>query len=192
MDEAQTKVKAWREYFYYDATSATGLRWNTEIRSGVYSIRVMCRPGDVAGSVKSNGRGCQVSLHGVNYFVHRIIWELHHGLLTDDQVIDHKDGNPQNNLLDNLKAMTQIRNMRNQKKSSNNTSGANGVSHMHVKGSDYAVASWRTLEGKFKQRCFSVKKFGLDGAFQQAIACRAEAVEKMNANGAGYSSRHGT
>lgn len=58
-------------------------------------------------------------------FLHRIIAELA-GLDFPDQ-IDHKDRNPRNNLLSNLRPATHAQNRMNCKISSNNTSGYPGV-----------------------------------------------------------------
>lgn len=57
--------------------------------------------------------------------LHRIIAEKA-GLDVPDQ-IDHKDGNPRNNLLSNLRPATNIQNSQNSKINSNNTSGYKGV-----------------------------------------------------------------
>ncbi len=57
---------------------------------------------------------------------HRVIWAMVHGVWPAD-VMDHIDGDPDNNILNNLKSTTQSVNMRNRKRPSDNTSGAVGV-----------------------------------------------------------------
>ena len=44
---------------------------------------------------------------GRTYYCHRIIYECYNGLIKDGLVIDHIDGYPQNNKLENLQAITQ-------------------------------------------------------------------------------------
>lgn len=46
--------------------------------------------------------------------VHRLVWEVFNGVIPDGMVIDHCDGNPQNNRLENLRCVTQKENCNNQ------------------------------------------------------------------------------
>lgn len=78
----------------------------------------------------------QVMINGVKYLVHRLIWLL----LTGDwpiNFIDHIDGNGRNNKPENLRDVTQQDNLRNQRKSSRNTSGFTGVTW------DKSVNKWK-------------------------------------------------
>ena len=61
----------------------------------------------------------------VNYNVHRIVFLMHHGYLPE--VIDHIDGNPSNNKIENLRAATHGLNKCNQVLYKSNTSGVKGV-----------------------------------------------------------------
>lgn len=61
------------------------------------------------------------------YLVHRIVWFLEYG--TQVKVIDHIDGNPENNNPPNLREATQQQNMYNKKKMDGCTSIYNGVTH---------------------------------------------------------------
>jgi hypothetical protein len=70
----------------------------------------------------------QVTLNGHHYYVHRIIWQLVHGNLSNEDQIDHDDRNPLNNRLLNLEKVTQSINMKNQSMPKNNSSGIIGVS----------------------------------------------------------------
>lgn len=65
-------------------------------------------------------------LLGNTYSAHRIIWLMHSGYWPEN--IDHIDGNPQNNLLNNLREVNHQENCKNQKRPKNNTSGVQGVS----------------------------------------------------------------
>ncbi len=60
--------------------------------------------------------------------VHNIVWNMHHGIIPKGLVIDHIDRNRSNNLLSNLRLVTQQVNGINTGLSKNNTSGIKGVS----------------------------------------------------------------
>lgn len=89
--------------------------------------------GDVAGTVNSTGRK-QVCINGKLYKVHRIIYAMHHGEIP--RFIDHIDGNPLNNRIENLRGATHSENMYNVSAKRNNTSGEKGV------GWDFTKERW--------------------------------------------------
>jgi hypothetical protein len=70
-------------------------------------------------------------IFGKTLLAHRVIYFIHHGYWPDQ--VDHIDGNPSNNLIDNLRSVNQVENGRNQKLSSANTSGVPGVSFQKQK-----------------------------------------------------------
>ena len=74
-----------------------------------------------------------------------------------------------------------------------NTSGIVGVGFSRDKksGATSAVASWKPLNGKSKNKKFSVKKLGLLPAFKAAVEHRRKMIEELNAQGAGYTENHG-
>jgi hypothetical protein len=86
--------------------------------------------GSVAGT-KGDPRGyVRLSIHidGKHHRVlaHRAIFLMHHGYLPHE--IDHIDGNPLNNRIENLREVTKSENLSNTKIYRNNTSGTKGVS----------------------------------------------------------------
>lgn len=65
------------------------------------------------------------TLFGQKYRAHRIIWKLIYG--TEPELIDHIDGVRTNNLLANLRSVTEPENQKNRRLSISSKSGVNGV-----------------------------------------------------------------
>ena len=80
--------------------------------------------GKQAGCISSNTYG-SVMVDKKAYCIHRVIFCMHTGLMPDQ--VDHKDGNRQNNCIENLRAATDVENKFNKAAQSNNTSGAKNV-----------------------------------------------------------------
>jgi hypothetical protein len=76
-----------------------------------------------------------VELKGKKYMLHRVVFLMFYGKLS--QVIDHIDGNPSNNKIENLRLATQQQNCYNSVLRKNNTSGIKGV-------------NWHKLRSKWK------------------------------------------
>ena len=89
--------------------------------------------GSEAGYIYEESTGVQyrrVKICGSMYKAHRLIWLLHYGEWPK-QFIDHIDGNGLNNRIENLRDVNHTENLRNQRKSVRNTSGATGVYWCH-------------------------------------------------------------
>lgn len=99
--------------------------------------------GQEAGTIDSKGYR-QVRIDGKLYLTHRLIFLLEHGYLPE--FIDHKDGNPLNNRIENLREASRSENNRNASKRSNNTSGIVGV-HWN-KGANKWLAQCHDRNGK--------------------------------------------
>lgn len=82
--------------------------------------------GTVAGWTKRGGY-TYLSIYGKTYLAHRLAWLYTYGEWPPAQ-IDHIDGDPSNNRIENLRLATGSENQQNRKIASNNTSGAKGVS----------------------------------------------------------------
>lgn len=94
----------------YDPSSPSFLRW---------------RDGRIAGTLDGGGYFIVRVLNRLMK-VHRIVWYMHKGTMPD--LLDHRDNNPSNNAIDNLREATEEQNRANSKKHSDNTSGVKGIS----------------------------------------------------------------
>ena len=126
--------------------------------------------------------------------VHRIIWTLFYGEVPDGFVIDHIDGDSLNNIISNLRLITQAENRRNTRKFKNNTSGVSGVNLQTQSNGKYSYwcAQYTKLDGQPIQKSFSIFRLGNDEAFRLACEWRSEQIRLLNEQGAGYTERHGT
>lgn len=101
--------------------------------------------GDKAGYTDNN---CyrKLSIKNKRYQEHRIIFLMHHGYLPD--TIDHIDGNPANNRIENLREATQQQNCYNSGMHGRNTSGERGVAWSKTWG------KWQAYVNANKKRKF--------------------------------------
>lgn len=113
-------MKFCNDYFAY---SDGELYW---VKSPAASVKT----GSMAGFVVSRGRK-QVSIKGRHYYVHKIIYWLHHGYTSFD--IDHINGDPSDNRIDNLRKATHSQNMLNRKVGKNSSTGVKGVTNCNDK-----------------------------------------------------------
>ena len=68
----------------------------------------------------------RLRVRGDLYMAHKIVWLLHHGYIPG--MVDHIDGDPGNNRIENLRLCGKTTNGYNAKISKRNTSGVKGVS----------------------------------------------------------------
>lgn len=154
------------------------------------------RAGDVAGTRKGSTGRWQLILNRKHYLAHRVVWELHNGVIPCNMMIDHINGDYQDNRLCNLRLVDRKGNSRNTKRNSKNSTGVTGVyltTNIDKKGEPYYyyTTSWSDLDGKKKCKHFPVKKLGKEEAFRQACEYRAKIISELNSMGAGYTERHG-
>lgn len=75
---------------------------------------------------KSKAGYTQIRIDGKLFYLHRLVWIYHFGEPTYE--IDHIDGNPENNYVENLREATHQQNLSNVKMHVDNKSGYVGVS----------------------------------------------------------------
>jgi hypothetical protein len=94
--------------------------------------------GSIAGTLSSQNR-IRIAYNGKTYYAHRLAWLFTHGKWPDG-VVDHIDGDPSNNKIDNLRDVSVVVNGQNRKGSQNNNhTGLLGV-------------GWHKQAGKFQSR----------------------------------------
>jgi len=175
---------------YYDPTSPSGLRWASDRRAG-RDYRILKMSKDSVAGCKQE-RYYFVRIGGRLYLAHVVVWELHNGTKPSWMTIDHEDGDSFNNKIENLVLKTRAANLRNRSKPVNNSSGVTGVNVHRRNGVPVAYrAQWKDDDGAHMES-FSVAKYGEDLARHMAISRRQSAITTLNANGAGYTDRHGT
>lgn len=109
------------DYLEYDETSSTFLRWKK-----LYGKKNQINVGDEAGYLNKCNRYCLTSFNDIQYKNHRIIYFLHYGYCPN--IIDHIDGNPSNNNINNLREATISKNNHNRTINKNSTTGVKGLS----------------------------------------------------------------
>jgi hypothetical protein len=107
----------------------------------------MCRKGQVAGVVDKFGYR-RIQIYGRKYAAHRLAWLVVHkcdpGVLT----IDHKDRNKDNNIITNLRAVTQAKQNENKLPSRKGVSkvGNRFQARITVKGKTRSLGCFATIE----------------------------------------------
>ena len=128
--------------------------------------------GQKAGSTYSGY--CCIKFNGKLYKAHRLIYLMNHGELP--QFIDHIDGNPLNNKIENLRPANKRENGYNRKLNANNTTGVKGVT--------YDIATQ-----KYRARVWANKKVHSLGFFD-TIENAKKAVESCREQLHGEFARH--
>jgi hypothetical protein len=86
--------------------------------------------GQEAGCHKEKGY-FHAGIDGTNYLIHRLVFCWHNGFMPE--FIDHIDGNPSNNKIENLRIATRSQNNCNSKIQKNNKSGVRGVAWIEAR-----------------------------------------------------------
>ena len=149
--------------------------WTGDLINRVERAR-RCPAGSPAGTRPTNNTYCVTWVKGHNHLNHRIAWTMHYGDIPADLELDHINGNRVDNRQGNLRLVTRVENMRNQKKRNTNTSGVMGV-------------SWRSDRNKWTAFiCANDKQKWLGDYTDKAEAI---AVRKQAETDHGYHINHG-
>lgn len=185
------------EFLRYDETSPSCLRWIKTIYSGINKASPKTKEGDAAGYLTEKG-SWRIGFKCKIYLAHRVIMMLNGVNVDDSQCVDHLDGNPSNNKITNLRSVSLAVNSRNKTNKLSNT-GILGVIKTSIpSGSDkhynhYYMARWSDIGKKECSKKFNIKHYATDQlALQAASEYRKQMIAELNAQGAGYTERHGT
>jgi len=124
-----------------------------------------------AGSMDDKGYRV-IMIKGKYYKAHRLIYQMFNPEwdITDtsqDNSIDHRDNDPLNNNIDNLRVATNSQNQHNTGKRNDNTSGTTGV-------------NWDKATGKWKVQVVVNKKYHHGGYFVNKEDAIAKVTEMHN------------
>jgi hypothetical protein len=99
------------------------------LHNGELKRKITTSPKSIKGTIVGNGdlrRYKYFSFKGKKYYNHRIVWLIHHGCMPKQ--IDHINGNPIDNRIENLRECNQSQNNWNQGIKVTNKSGHKGIS----------------------------------------------------------------
>jgi hypothetical protein len=153
-----------REHFYYNDDDG---RLYIKKKISNQQPKVGC----VAGFLGNHGR-YSLGINGEGFLASRIIWCLHHGVLAHDMLVDHEDGNTQNDRIGNLRLLSNKHNALNTKRLRNNSSGHVGVRKLTSKKTGLVrYAATITVDGlTYASRRTTT--------FEDALALRVELEQK--------------
>lgn len=154
------KLKLWEVFHYEPKTGELFRKYKTKDKG-------------IVGTINKSGH-VAVSFEGKTYYVHRIAYIMHYGSIPIGFDIDHINGNPQDNRIDNLRAVPHKVNRRNSKRNNNNTSGHTGI---------YAHGNKWVAKIKVDYKAVHL---GIFKKLEDAVLARKEAEEKY-----GFHDNHG-
>lgn len=158
-------------YFQPDYETGTLLR-----------VKASGTQGKVGDVVRGYRRPCGYSWvkhKGKNYPLHRMLYVMKHGDITQDDIIDHINRDPTDNRIENLRKATAAQNQMNSERKPNKTGYKNisQVTWSHDKRNYYEYYKVTvTIAGKQKQKMFNKM---LPNALEQAIAYRNKIVTEL-------------
>ena len=174
-------------YVKYDTSSKSCLRAVARYNQNVKEDQEL---GSIHYKNANHVAGWRIYINGEHYSAHRVVWKLIYGNITVDKVIDHVDGNPLNNKVDNLRLGDITLNNKNRKRMKSNKTGHTGVVYNELKQrgkiSRYYTGCYHS-KGIEVRKHFSIKKYGEQGALTLAINFRKQGLQ----DDMSYTERHG-
>lgn len=168
---------------FYDESSPSCVSWKATV---MLNRLVVVSAGQPVGSVGAGGY-YRTRILGVDVAVHELVLLLHGVDVTGS--VDHIDGNILNNRLSNLRVVSHQLNCRNRKIRSDNKTGKTGVTDVCAE-SRFRV--YWTSCGRVRSKSFKYDPTSKNSVFCVAAGYRDAMIARENANGAGYTHRHGT
>lgn len=185
----------WSEYFIYNPNVPSGLIWKVNRYSGKNYGVMHIKAGDIAGNLVYDKNDMplyvDVRFNRKCYKAGRIVWEMFYGEIPNGMYIDHLDGNPFNNRIENLDCKTPQGNSTNRRKPNNNSSGVMGVHILKTRTDERAMARWVDADGKRKSKSFSITTLGITEALRLAKEYRENKLKELEKFGIFYTERHG-
>lgn len=127
--------------------------------------------GSKAGSLGTNGYW-YVSVQHKKFLLHRLIWLYHHGYLP--KYLDHKDGNPLNNDIKNLRECNLSQNLANAKCKTKSglpkgviRNGKNFGARLKVNGKKHWLGTYHTVE--LAKECYDCAAELAYGEFARSV-----------------------
>lgn len=97
VEDYEPWIEKFNYAFEYDETSESYLRWKNPPGKKM-------KPGDVAGTLRSDGYWC-VLFEYKKYLVHHVIWIMHGNTIPEPLSVDHDDRKRTNNNINNLRLL---------------------------------------------------------------------------------------
>lgn len=166
----------------YDESSSTFLVWinKTGPRSEI---------GKPAGNLSFNcklPKSSHVMIQGVSYSIPRLIWEMFNGKIPSGYIIDHIDGNPHNNNIQNLRCTTIASNNKNRVSVSTEKELPSGI---YFSESKNAIIASAVYHAERKTKTFSLNRHEYSEAVTKAVSWRICKLEEFGVLD-DYSDRH--
>ena len=187
----------YEELLYYSEDSKTGLRWKVDrsTPNGGVIKRIDTDAGCFVRGKKQEKKCININFNGSVRKVHRIIWELLVEPIPAGMVIDHLDGNPWNNKIENLFCKTQKQNCQNAVRDTMSNTGIKGVRLTLMNGGNNAYIEARVYLGGDDDKSYQSARFSLDefrykAALEKAIEWRNAKLQEANGQGERYTDRH--
>lgn len=157
-----------KQLMYLDDSDPPVLRWRKSPNGRVPA-------GTIAGGIHPHSGRRMIAFNGARYYAYRLIFAYHYGRWPLDE-LDHIDGDPGNDRIENLREVSHAENMKNRKMTGATKTGVLGVQLYKPTG------KWRA-KIRVGGRCFYLGYFD---DFSEAVAAR-QAAEVYH----GFHENHG-